>query len=80
MSPRVLSATPLKPFCLQLGFADGKKGMLDITPYLHYPAFACLKDPAFFMQAKASHGTVEWPNGVDFDPDTLYLSAVQFHD
>jgi len=46
-----------------------------MTPYLGYPAFEPLRQVAFFKLARVSHGTVTWPNEIDFDPDTLYLEG-----
>ena len=36
--------------------------------------FAELKDPAFFKTVVLDPevGTICWPNGADFDPDTLF--------
>jgi hypothetical protein len=36
--------------------------------------FAELKDPAFFEKVVLDPevGTICWPNGADFDPDTLF--------
>jgi hypothetical protein len=44
-----------------------------MTPYPGYPAFELLRQVAFFKLARASRGSVTWPNGIDFDPDRLYL-------
>ena len=60
---------------LDLEFAGGRKARFDIAPYVHAPVFAPLKDPDYFSKAVVSHGTVEWPGGIDFDPDTLYLDS-----
>ena len=46
-----------------------------MTPYPGYPAFEPLRQVAFLKLAPASHGTVTWPNRIDFDPDSLYLES-----
>jgi len=75
MNPRVAAVTPLANLVLQLEFQDGRRATFDVSSYVHFPVFQCLKDPEFFNLVKVDHGTVEWPGGVDFDPDTLYLDS-----
>jgi hypothetical protein len=50
--------------------------LFDIAPYLAFPAFDRLPHAGFFAQARASRGTVTWPDGTDFCPDTLYRERV----
>lgn len=75
MSPRVTAVTAHDDHTLLLTYANGEIRHFDITPYLGYPAFEPLRQVEFFKLAKASHGTVTWPNEIDFDPDTLYLEG-----
>jgi hypothetical protein len=35
-----------------------------------------LLDERLFAQARVVLGTVEWPNGLDFDPEDLYELSV----
>ena len=75
MNPRVASVKTMPNLLLYLEFADGRCAKFDIAPYIDAPVFAPLKDPDYFSRAVVSHGTVEWPGGIDFDPDTLYLDS-----
>ena len=75
MNPRVQAVKALPGFVLDLAFADGRRALFDVAPFMVYPVFECLKDAAIFNQAVVHHGTVAWPGGVDFDPDTLYLDS-----
>jgi hypothetical protein len=59
-----------------LQFNDGDRRRMDVRPYLTYPVFARLREPAFFALAQVAHGTVSWPAGIDLDPDSLYLESV----
>ena len=34
--------------------------------------FKTLKDENFFKMVKVSYDSIEWPNGVDLDPEVLY--------
>ena len=75
MNPRITAVTAHDDHTLSLTFTNGEIRHFDITPYLCYPAFEPLRQVTFFKLARASHGTVSWPNEIDFDPDTLYLEG-----
>ena len=75
MNPRVAVVQPMPGGVLQLEFQDGRRASFDVSPYVEFPVFQRLKDPAYFSRAVVDHGTVEWPGGIDFDPDTLYLES-----
>lgn len=76
MNPRVAAITPLECHVLLLHFDNGERRRMDVRPYLAYPVFERLREPAFFALAHADHGTVHWPGGIDIDPDSLYLESV----
>lgn len=75
MNPRVAAAVCHDDFSISLTFANGETRRFDARPYLHYPAFAALNHAGYFALGRAAHGTVAWPNGEDFCPDTLYLES-----
>ncbi len=77
MNPRVKKAYPLENFRLWLTFANGEQRIFNALPYLVYPAFKPLANPAFFSLAHAEHGTVVWPDNIDFCPDTLCMECVK---
>lgn len=76
MNPRVANAIALDDHTLLLAFSNGQRKQFDVRPYLGFPAFRRLRDPAFFRAVEAANGTASWPDGVDFDPDTLYVDGV----
>jgi hypothetical protein len=76
MNPRVTAAVALDDRHLQLQFSNGEQRRLDLQPYLAYPVFERLREPAFFALVQADHGTVSWPGGIDLDPDSVYLDSV----
>lgn len=76
MNPRVQSVVVEPEYTLRLTFASGEQRRLQLTPYLDVPMFRRLRDPAFFALARTVHGTVTWPGGIDFDPDTLYVDSM----
>jgi hypothetical protein len=75
MNPRVVSAFPNDNFTLTLLFENQEKKCFDVTPYLSYGIFQELQQKALFKTVKVWDGTVQWKNGQDFCPDTLYLKS-----
>ena len=59
---------------LQLTFADGLSGEVDVLARMRGPVFEHARTPAGFAEAKAEPETltVVWPGGADLAPDTLY--------
>jgi hypothetical protein len=53
-------------------FDNGERRRFDMTPYLEYPVFKRLQNPAFFSLARVDYGTVTWPGNIDIAPETLY--------
>lgn len=80
MYPRVTAVRYLQDYCLELAFADGQSGKIDLAPRILYRGgvFTALHDQAFFKQVRVDPeaGTIIWPNNVDLDPDGLYCEAM----
>lgn len=77
MNPRVAEVTTLEGCRLRLVFSIGERRIFDASPYLVYPAFRKLTNAVFFAMARPEHGTVVWPENIDFCPDTLYVESVK---
>lgn len=74
---RVNALSPLADFCLRVTFVDGTSGEVDMRAFLHTAeihdtVFAPLRDPGVFAQVRIELGAVQWPNGADLAPDTMY--------
>jgi hypothetical protein len=70
---RVTHFSIVKPYTLNVHFDDGSEQTIDFRPVLYGEAFSPLQDITFFNQVTLdpiAH-TVTWPNGADFDPETL---------
>lgn len=80
MNPRIRTVTANADHSLTLVFGNGEVKRFDMQPYLAYPVFAPLQNIGFFLLARADHGTVVWPQDIDFDPDTLYLDSQSISD
>jgi len=74
---KVISALANDDFTLDLRFEDGCCKKFDFAPYLDFPVFIELKDRQYFRDIKIAFGTVQWRNGQDISPDTLYLEATE---
>ena len=74
----VASVKPMKDYTLFLTFTNGRKGVLDVKPYLNRgPVFRQIANPVTFSSVRVSDGeTVEWVNGADICPDTVYAKTV----
>lgn len=60
---------------LLVTFLNGERRRFDMEPYLQYPVFQKLKNPAFFSLARVDYGTVTWPGDIDIAPETLYAHS-----
>ena len=77
MNPRVTNAQPAPDYTVHVWFDSGEEGILDIKPYLNYPVFHALRDPAVFNTVHPFLGTIQWSNEADLCPDTVYLDSVK---
>ena len=75
MSPKVVSVEASESFKLVLIFDSGERKVFDVHPYLEKGIFRELKRVSYFKQVKPFFGGVQWSNGQDFSPDTLYLEG-----
>lgn len=60
---------------LSITFNTNEKKTFDTSPYLDKGIFVELQDKNYFQQVQVINGTIEWPNGQDFCPDTLYIKG-----
>ncbi len=70
---RVTDVEYLHDYTMLLEFNKGGKRIVDFEPLMrgkHF--FEELLDPKKFIQFGLTGDTLEWYNGVDFDPDYLY--------
>ena len=57
---------------LELAFADGLRGVVDLSGEEFRGVLAPLADPAFFARAELRNGVPTWPGDLDLAPDGLY--------
>ena len=71
----VIKAKALSDYRLELTFEGGTIRIFDAKPYFGTGEFKALQDESFFKRVKVAFGSVEWPNGVDLDPEVLYAES-----
>ena len=71
---RVRSFEVVAPYVLRVRFADETEQVIDFRPVLAGALFGPLLDLAIFNQVRLDPEvhTLVWPNGADFDPETLH--------
>ncbi|MBX7252462.1 MAG: DUF2442 domain-containing protein [Candidatus Promineofilum sp.] len=60
-------------YTIAVWFDDGSRQVIDFEPVLHGEILGPLRDAVLFDQVAIdpiAH-TLSWPNGADFDPETL---------
>ncbi len=79
---KVKSVTVLELYKISVTFADETTKLIDLKPVLSGPMFGPLKDPVVFnaVTVDSEAATIVWPNGADFDPETLYNWDVYEHE
>jgi Protein of unknown function (DUF2442) len=70
---RVVSFSIVAPYTLTIQFADGGTQTINFRPILQGQIYGPLQDLAIFnaVQIDPEISTLVWPNGADFDPETL---------
>lgn len=75
MNPRVKEVKPANDYTLALTFTNNELKVFDVKPYLNIGRFRELKDIQLFNSVKPFLGSIQWKNGLDLCPDTLYLES-----
>ena len=75
MNPRVKSVTPNRDYTVTLTFTNDEVKVFDMKTYLDIGIFKELKDLSLFNSVKPFLGSIQWKNGQDLCPDTLYLES-----
>lgn len=71
----VSSVEYYKDYKILLIFENNEKKVFDVSPYLDKGNFKELKETKLFKTVHIAFDTIEWDNGVDLDPETLYSDS-----
>ncbi len=71
---RVTACQIAGPHILRVAFDDQTEQVIDFKPVLAGELYGPLRDLSLFNQVKIDPEvqTLTWPNGADFDPETLH--------
>ena len=71
---RVVGVEIVRSYTLRVTFDDGTEQVIDFGPVLKGALYGLLRDERVFNQVAIDPEvhTLVWPNGADFDPETLY--------
>ncbi len=71
---RIVDFNIIKPFTLRIKFDDETERVINLRSVLEGALYEPLQNESLFSQVKINPElhTLEWPNGADFDPETLY--------
>src|SRR5690242_12258869 len=79
--PRLAAVRPAADYCLEVSFADGSRGMVNLKDSVFsLPGLAPLRDPAAFSGAVlGEYGwEVEWPQfDIQIGADTLFADMLE---
>lgn len=75
MNPRIKDVKPNADYTLTLTFDNDEIKVFDMKPYLKIGIFKELKDRSLFNSVRPFLGSIQWKNGQDLCPDTLYLES-----
>ena len=75
MNPRATNVKPEQNFNLLITFSNGEVKRFDVKSYLGKGLFKELQDKSLFNSVRPFIGSIQWANGIDLCPDTLYLES-----
>lgn len=71
---RIVDIRHIEAFTLWIRFDDGQEQTIDFGSVLKGALYGPLQDESVFTQVEIDpeRHTLVWPNGADFDPETLH--------
>jgi hypothetical protein len=71
---KISAVEVLEGYSLRLYFYNGTIKEINLEPVLYGVLYEPLRNLELFRQVAVNDetGTIEWPNGADFDPELLY--------
>ena len=75
MYPRVKDVKPQNDYKILLTFDNEELKVFDMKPYINKGFFKQLQDKSYFNTVKPFMDSIQWQNGQDLCPDTLYLES-----
>ena len=76
MNPRVKNVKAVENYCIRIWFDNGEVKIFDVKPFLESGMFSELKEKSLFNSVQPFLGSIQWSNGLDLCPDTLYEGSM----
>ena len=76
MTPQVIGVEPQAEHKVLLTFDNREVKVFDMQPYINRSSFfKQLEDEEYFKTVRVSLGSIQWKNGQDLSPHTLYSKS-----
>ena len=76
MTPQVIAVVPKENHQVLLTFDNQEVRVFDMKPYINRSSFfKQLEDEEYFKTVRVSLGSIQWKNGQDLSPYTLYSKS-----
>ena len=75
MNPKVKIVKAQDNYKILLTFTNDEMRVFDMKPYIDKGFFKQLQDRSYFNTVKPFMDSIQWQNGQDLCPDTLYLDS-----
>jgi len=76
MNPLVIGVEPQADYKVLLTFDNQEVRIFDMKPYIDRSSFfKQLEDETYFKTVRVSLGSIQWKNGQDLSPHTLYSKS-----
>jgi len=76
MNPQVIGVEPQAEYKVLLTFDNKEVKVFDMKPYIKRSNFfKQLEDEEYFKTVRVSLGSIQWKNGQDLSPYTLYSKS-----
>ena len=75
MYPRIKDVKAQDDYKILLTFTNDELKIFDMKPYVNKGFFKQLQERSYFNTVKPFMDSIQWENGQDLCPDTLYLDS-----
>jgi len=77
MNPQVIGVEPQAEHKVMITFDNKEVRVFDMSPYINRSSFfKQLEDEEYFKTVRVSLGSIQWKNGQDLSPHTLYSNSI----
>ena len=77
LTPDIIEVKALEKYCIYLKFKKGEEKVYDMAEHIkNIKYYNTLKNREYFENVKPRGDTVEWENGEDVAPESLYYKSI----